>query len=177
MAHDLLVCVNGKDEITGYEEKERCHLRPTVLHRAFSIFIFNSKSEILIHRRSSLKKTWPGFRTNACCSHPRKGESLEAATQRRLHEELGFETPVVELFSFQYSAEYDSEYGENEIDHVFVGTYDGPVTPDPEEIEEWGFIGVDELKREIDGHPEDFTPWFLTALPLVLERRGEAGLP
>jgi isopentenyl-diphosphate Delta-isomerase len=166
---DTLICVDEGDNETGFEEKERCHLRPTRLHRAFSVFIFNSRGEILIHRRSALKKTWPGFWTNACCSHPRKGESLEAAVPRRLKEELGIETPVTRLFSFQYKADYDVEYGENEIDHVFAGYYDGPVFPDPDEIDEWGFIGTEELSQEVEAHPLSYTPWFKIALPLVLQ--------
>jgi isopentenyl-diphosphate Delta-isomerase len=167
---DTLICVDESDNGTGFEEKERCHLHPTRLHRAFSIFIFNSRGEILLHRRSRSKKTWPGFWTNACCSHPRKGESLEAATARRLKEELGFETPVTHLFRFQYRADYDADYGENEIDHVFVGFYDGEVSPDPGEIEEWRFVETEKLREEMKAHPETYTPWFKIALPRVLER-------
>ena len=116
---DFLILVDENDNEVGYEEKELCHLLPTKRHRAFSIFIFNSAGKILIHKRSALKKTWPGFWTNACCSHPRKGESLEEATARRLQEELGFQTQLIHLFTFLYHADYDGTYGENEIDHVF----------------------------------------------------------
>ena len=166
---DELILVDKDDNVTGYEEKERCHLVPTKLHRAFSIFIFNPKGEMLIHKRASLKKTWPGYWTNACCSHPRKGEAREEAAVRRLREELGFETPVAHLFSFRYEADFDGQYGENEIDHVFLGIYEGAVNPDPDEIEEWKFIGVEALLKDV-ACSETYTPWFREALPGVLAR-------
>jgi isopentenyl-diphosphate delta-isomerase len=165
---DILVLVDGNDGIVGYEKKERCHLVPTKLHRAFSIFIFNSKGEMLIHRRGPLKKTWPGYWTNACCSHPRKGETLETATMRRLREELGFETPLTHLFSFRYEADYDGQYGENEIDHVFLGIYDGKINQDRDEIEDWRFIDIKGLMEDINVNPETYTPWFKEAMPDVL---------
>ncbi len=118
---DLLVLVDSEDNIMGYDEKENCHFIPTRLHRAFSIFIINSKGEMLVHKRSRLKNTWPGYWTNACCSHPRKGETLNDATQRRLREELGFACPLKYIFKFQYKSDYDRKYGENEIDNVFIG--------------------------------------------------------
>ena len=129
---------------------------------------------MLIHRRSRAKKTWPGFWTNACCSHPRKGESLDSAIQRRMVEELGFSCPVSHLFAFHYEALYDERYGENEVDHVFVGTYDGPVYPDHSEIEEWTFVPFDALGADMAAEPKKYTPWFKEALPGVLLRlRGE----
>jgi isopentenyl-diphosphate Delta-isomerase len=166
---DILILVDREDRERGFEEKETCHLIPTKLHRAFSIFVFNEKGEMLIHKRAGSKKTWPGFWTNACCSHPRKGETLVTATKRRLKEELGFSCPVRRLFSFQYSAEYDTTYGENEIDHVFFGTYNGVVRPDPGEIEEWKFVSVEDLATDVGTRGERYTPWFRTALPRVME--------
>jgi isopentenyl-diphosphate Delta-isomerase len=166
---DLLLRVDENDTVIGYEEKERCHLAPTVLHRAFSIFILNSEGKMLIHKRSSLKQTWPGFWTNACCSHPRKGEVLEEALIRRLREELGFEIRSAHLFTFRYKADYDERYGENEIDHVFLGVYDGEVNPDPDEIEEWRFIDLKILRDDVLMNGGKYTPWFKIALPMVLE--------
>ena len=174
---DLLILVDEDDNIRGHEEKENCHLLPTKLHRAFSIFILNSKGEMLVHRRSRLKKTWPGLWTNACCSHPRKGESLETATLRRLREELGFETPVAPLFTFRYEADYDGEYGEKEIDHVFLGFYDGPVKVNPEEIDEWKFVTLEALKADVEANGGEFTPWFKEALPGVLRDPAVSGSP
>ena len=133
---DTMILVDSDDNVIGCDEKEACHLVPAKLHRAFSIFIVNSKGEMLIHRRSSLKKTWPGFWTNACCSHPRKDESLEEATGKRLFFEMGFTCPLTYLFHFEYKADYDGVYGENEVDHVFLGFYDGPVNPNRDEVEE-----------------------------------------
>jgi isopentenyl-diphosphate Delta-isomerase len=165
---DMLILVDAEDNIAGYDEKENCHLIPTKLHSAFSIFIINSKGKMLIHKRSGLKETWPGFWTNACCSHPRKGESLEHATQRRLMEEIGFTCPLKYLFKFQYQSDYDKKYGENEVDHVFIGFYDGPLKPDKNEIEEYKFIGIDTLLKDVKNHPANYTPWFMKALPGVI---------
>lgn len=166
---DELIIVDENDIEIGYGEKDECHLIPAKLHRAFSIFIFNSKGEMLIHKRSGSKKTWPGYWTNACCSHPRKGESLEEATARRLREELGFTCPLDRLFSFYYKADYDPTYGEHEVDHVFKGTYDGDVTPDGNEIEEFTFIPISALREDVQRAPQKYTPWFKQALPAVLE--------
>jgi len=166
---DRLIIVDENDKEIGYGEKDECHLIPAKLHRAFSIFIFNSKGEMLIHKRSGSKKTWPGYWTNACCSHPRKGESLEEATTRRLREELGFTCPLKFLFSFYYKADYDSTYGEHEIDHVFMGTYDGDVTPDRNEVEELMFVPTYVLREDVQRAPQKYTPWFKQALPAVLE--------
>ncbi len=166
---DELIIVDKEDKEIGWGEKDECHLIPAKLHRAFSIFIFNSKGEMLIHKRSGSKKTWPGYWTNACCSHPRKGESLEEATTRRLREELGFTCPLKFLFSFYYKADYDSTYGEHEIDHVFMGTYGGDVTPDRNEVEEFAFVPADALLEDVQSAPQKYTPWFRQALPTVLE--------
>jgi isopentenyl-diphosphate delta-isomerase len=123
---------------------------------------------MLIQKRASTKKTWPGFWSNACCSHPRRGESLSVATPRRLQEELGFTCPLQHIFTFRYEADYDHEFGESEVDHVFFGQYDGPIKPNKDEIAEWKFMSVEELVRDIDDHPEGYTPWFKKALPGVI---------
>lgn len=166
---DNLILVDKDDKEIGSAEKEECH-KSMRLHRAFSIFIFNSSGELLIHKRSSHKKTWPGFWTNSCCSHPRVGEELEKSAERRLKEELGFSCPLQHLFSFQYQAKFDGVYGEHELDHVFIGTYDGPVEPDKDEVEQWLFINVDDLKRDIKKNPEKYTPWFKLCIDGVLQR-------
>ncbi|MBP8626938.1 MAG: isopentenyl-diphosphate Delta-isomerase [Syntrophorhabdales bacterium] len=165
---EQLIIVDKNDRKIGYKEKDECHLIPVELHRAFSIFIFNSKGKMLIQKRARSKKTWPGHWTNACCSHPRKGETLKEATKRRLEEELGFACPLKHLFSFRYRANYDSIYGEHEIDHVFVGIYDGEVVPNSEEVEMHTFINIDALLEDIKNSPHKFTPWFKQALPEVL---------
>lgn len=167
---DELQLVDPDDHDIGFAEKELCHHIPTTLHRAFSIFIFNKQGQILIHKRADGKKTWPRFWSNACCSHPRKGESLEEATTRRLHEELGFTCPLIHAFTFAYKADYDDHYGENEIDHVFIGIHDGAVKPDEEEIADWKFVPISELLHDIKANPEQYTPWFKVALPGVLQK-------
>ena len=171
---DTLILVDSKDDVIGYDEKESCHLLPAKLHRAFSIFIIDSKGEMLIHKRSSLKKTWPGFWTNACCSHPRKGESLEEATKNRLMLEMGFTCPLQYLFRFEYASDYDERYGENEIDHVFFGLYDNRPDPNRDEVEEWKFIGLSELLEDVEARSALYTPWFKMALPRVVDYTQQA---
>ena len=169
---EMLILVDEKDGEIGFAPKEETHVWPAKLHRAFSIFIFNSKGEMLIHKRASMKKTWPGFWTNACCSHPRKGEATAEAAARRLKEELGFSCELKEMFAFPYKAQYDEHYGENEFDHVFIGHYDGPVKPDKGEVEEWKFVAIRDLITHVAVHPEIYTPWFRACFERVLEVMG-----
>ena len=167
---ETLILVDSKDKEIGFEEKPACHKWPCKLHRAFSIFIVNSKGELLIHVRSRGKATWPEkYWTNACCSHPRKGESLEEATQRRLKDELGFTVPLQELFSFEYKAQYDLVWGEHEFDHVFLGNFDGHVVPNPAEVKEWKWASPAFLLKDMKDNPGSYTPWFKIALPRVLQ--------
>ncbi|MCX5810457.1 MAG: isopentenyl-diphosphate Delta-isomerase [Proteobacteria bacterium] len=165
----MLILVDKDDKDIHYREKESCHLIPAALHRAFSIFIVSTKRWMLIHKRQVTKKTWPAFWTNACCSHPRKGEDLKEATARRLQEELGITVDVKPLFKFHYKADYDEKYGEHEIDHVFLGVYDGEVKPNNDEIQEHRFVPIDELVEDVIKHPGKYTPWFKQCLPDVLK--------
>ncbi|MFH0832577.1 MAG: isopentenyl-diphosphate Delta-isomerase [Candidatus Aenigmatarchaeota archaeon] len=167
--NEMLILVDKNDKEIGFEEKEKCHLNPAKLHRAFSIFIFNRKNEMLVHKRSTKKKTWPGFWTNACCSHPRKGETTDFAAKRRLKEELGFATELKQISKFQYDAKYDEKYGENEFDYVFAGFYDGKVNADKNEIDEWKYVNLDALLKDMRNAPEKYTPWFKIALPRVVD--------
>ncbi len=155
-----LILVNEKDEVVGYKDKVSCHVGDGILHRAFSIFIFNGKGQVLMQKRSAEKPLWPLFWSNSCCSHPRKGESYQVATQRRLKEELGFTTRLKFLFKFQYQARFGQVGSENELCSVYVGRYDGPVQVNAREIAEWEWITVEELEKEMQEHPERFTPWF-----------------
>ena len=167
---EQLILVDSNDKILGYEEKEKCHLLPARLHRAFSIFIFNSKGEMLIHKRSRLKETWPGFWTNTCCSHPRKGEQTAAAAERRLKEEFGFTCSLKFIFKFEYKADYDEKWGENELDHVFIGKHDDAVKPDKNEVDEWKFVETEWLKNDIKKNPGNYTPWLKICLGRVLNK-------
>ncbi|MGD9578873.1 MAG: isopentenyl-diphosphate Delta-isomerase [Syntrophorhabdus sp.] len=166
---DEIILVDQRDNDIGSEEKDACHRIPTKLHRAFSIFIVNQHGNMLIQKRAATKKTWPGFWSNACCSHPKKGENISDSTQRRLSEELGFTCPLQHISSFHYKADYDKEFGENEIDHVFVGQFDGVIKSNKDEIEDWRFVSIEELSDDVHKHPQKFTPWFKKALPKVVK--------
>lgn len=170
---DEMILVDSKDKVLGYEEKVKCHHNPVKLHRAISVVIFNDRNEMLITRRSSLKKTWPGFWSNACCSHPLRlansDESHEHAAKRITMQELGIEIEPKFLFKFEYKADYDREWGENELDWFFAAKHNGAIKPDRNEVEDWKYIGTEELKKDIAKHPEKYTPWFKIALPRVLE--------
>lgn len=166
---DEVILVDGRDRDIGYEDKDACHRIPVKLHRAFSVFIMNKDGEMLIQKRAPAKKTWPGYWSNACCSHPRRGEELQEAVSRRLQQELGFTCSVEHVFTFRYRADFSKEFGESEIDHVFVGQYDGKVLPNNDEIEEWRFVSSIELSRDVRRNPYKYSPWFRKALPRVME--------
>ncbi len=157
---EQVVLVDDEDNDIGLKEKMDTHKLPVPLHRAISVIILNNKDEVLITKRASAKKTWPDFWSNTCCSHPRKGETPEAAAKRRLKEELGFTTDLDFLFKFVYEAKFNDELGEHELDHVFLGYYDGPMHVVPAEISEYKFVNIDELKIDMKKHPEKYTPWF-----------------
>ncbi|MEJ2545921.1 MAG: isopentenyl-diphosphate delta-isomerase [Calditrichaceae bacterium] len=157
---ELLILVDENDNEKGFDTKDICHNNGGILHRAFSIFIFNDKNELLLQRRSSEKRLWPLFWSNSCCSHPRKGESYEYATARRLEEELGLKTDLTYLYKFQYQAQYKSEGSENELCSVYIGkSNDSPVVNDTE-IAEWKYISFDVLDEQLLKNPDAFTPWF-----------------
>ncbi|GAB4168335.1 MAG: isopentenyl-diphosphate Delta-isomerase [Calditrichia bacterium] len=157
---EMLILVTPDDEIVGYKPKIDCHLNGGILHRAFSIFIFNSNRKLLLQQRSDQKMLWPLFWSNSCCSHPRKGEELEEAIHRRLREELGFDTQLEYIFKFQYQASFQNIGSENELCSVYVGKSDEKPVTNINEIAEWKYISVEELDRQIEQNPEMFTPWF-----------------
>ncbi len=156
---EQVILVDREDNELGYAPKNEPHRHPTKLHRAFSLFVLNSKDQLLLQKRSSKKERWPDFWSNTCCSHPRPNEPVQLAGERRLEEELGFNCKMDFLFKFEYSAKYNEEWGENELDNVFVGYYDGPVKHDPNEIEEIKWIDLDELKSDMEKNPGKYTPW------------------
>ncbi|MBX2923923.1 MAG: isopentenyl-diphosphate Delta-isomerase [Chitinophagaceae bacterium] len=161
--HDIIL-VNTNDEQVGTMEKMETH-RKALLHRAFSVFIFNSKGEMLLQQRAKEKYHSPGLWTNSCCSHPRPGEQTIAGAQRRLKEELGFSVPLVKAFDFIYRAEFDNGLTENEYDHVFLGEYEGAVVPNPAEVADYHYKPMDEIKAELVSQPEKYTAWFKIAFP------------
>jgi len=159
-SRDLLIRVDEKDNILGYEEKEKCHRGKGMLHRAFSIFIFTSSGRLLLQKRSTAKPLWPLFWSNSVCSHPRKGEEYLEAAHRRLKEEIGLETPLYFLFKFQYHASFKAIGSENELCAVYIGKSDEPVGIDPKEIAECRYIDLEELEKDLQTRPHVYTPWF-----------------
>lgn len=159
-ASEQLILVDDHDREIGYKGKADCHTGFGVLHRAFSIFVFNRDNELLLQQRSPSKMLWPGYWSNTCCSHPRRGEVMADAVTRRLKQELGFTCPLEYLYKFKYQAQFGAVGAEHELCSVYYGRYDGPVDPTITEIAAWRFVGVEELERELQSAPETFTPWF-----------------
>jgi isopentenyl-diphosphate delta-isomerase len=159
---DALVLVDESDRNLGTLSKSLCHQGRGVLHRAFSLLIFNSRGELLIQQRAASKRLWPMYWSNSCCSHPRAEENLEIAMQRRLSEELGIGCTLRFLYKFQYHAQFDETGAEHELCSVYVGRSDGPIRAEPLEILDWHWIAPDALNREMAAHGgRKFTPWFL----------------
>lgn len=157
---EMLVLVDEQDHEIGFKDKLSCHAGDGILHRAFSIFIFNEKGQVLMQKRSDKKQLWPLYWSNSCCSHPRKGERIESAAARRLREELGINTDLTFLFKFQYQANYRDIGSENELCSVFIGKSNDPVSVNENEIAEWNYLDITTLEEEISEFPDHFTPWF-----------------
>ena len=164
---DVLL-VDENDNALGTMEKMEAH-RKGLLHRAFSIFIFNAAGDMLIQQRALNKYHSGGLWTNACCSHPFPEEDIASAANRRLQEELGFSTPLQRAFSFVYKAEFDNGLTEHEFDHVFVGVYNGVVYPEKSEVQDYCFMSPEQIEASLASHPARFTPWFHLAFPMVKE--------
>ncbi len=161
-----VILVNRKDEELGREEKMKAH-REGLLHRAFSIFIFNPQGQMLLQQRNKGKYHSGGLWTNACCSHPNPGEDLESAASRRLQEEMGFHTPLVKVFDFIYEAGMENGLTEHEYDHVFVGEYAGTVAFNRDEVMDFCYKTMDDLKQSLAFRPQAYTAWFRLAFPKV----------
>jgi isopentenyl-diphosphate delta-isomerase len=155
-----LILVDRDDNELGYLSKARCHDGGGVLHRAFSLFLFNDAGELLLQKRSDTKRLWPGFWSNSCCSHPRRGESMEIATMRRLGDELNIEATLEHIYHFCYTAEFGKAGSENELCHVYLGKVAGEAQPNDSEIAAIRFVSAGELDGELLRHPKRFTPWF-----------------
>lgn len=159
-----VILVNGHDEPMGEMDKLEAHEKG-LLHRAFSIFIFNKNGEMLLQQRALDKYHSGGLWTNACCSHPMPGEETMVAAQRRLREEMGFDTVLELAFNFTYKTEFDNGLTEHEVDHVFTGLYDGVVTPNKAEVNSYSFQQVSSIKASIEAEPHLYTSWFKIAFP------------
>jgi len=167
-----LILVDEDDCEVGFREKVACHIGDGILHRAFSVFIFNSKGELLIQRRALDKMLWGGFWSNSCCSHPRRGEEIEDAAARRIVEELGIACGLRYIYKFRYAAVFGNEGSEREVCSVFVGRCDDEVVVDTEEVLGFRWIGVNELFCDVSSGSEKYTPWFLKEIK-ELRKRGE----
>lgn len=161
-----IVLVDKKDNQIGVGEKLKAHQQGR-LHRAFSIFIFNSKGKMLLQKRAKSKYHSGGLWTNTCCSHPRPNKNLKSEAKRRLKEEMGFICDLKEIFSFIYRAKLGN-FIEYEFDHVFVGKFDGKPKINQEEAEDWKWINKKELKQDLKENPKKYTHWFKLILDKVL---------
>ncbi|MEL7186625.1 MAG: isopentenyl-diphosphate Delta-isomerase [Pseudomonadota bacterium] len=155
-----LILVDTDDQEIGYRSKAECHDGDGVLHRAFSLFLFNDAGELLLQQRASGKRLWPGYWSNSCCSHPRRGESLEIATMRRLDDELNVSAELEHVYHFCYQARFGDPGSENELCHVFLGRLAGEVHPNDSEIDAIRFVSRADLDAELKQTPDVFTPWF-----------------
>lgn len=166
---DDLILVDEHDNEVGHAPKLAAHENGGRLHRAFSIFIFNAAGEMLLQRRAAGKYHFGGLWTNACCSHPRRGQTTVDAAHARLREEFGFDTELAERFTFVYRAtDPTSGLTEHEFDHVFTGRFDGTPRPNPDEIGEWKWARPADLLADVTARPNAYTPWFKLAVERVL---------
>lgn len=159
MIEENVILVNEQDEEIGLMPKLEAHEK-AVLHRAFSVFILNSKNEIMLQQRAHHKYHSPLLWTNTCCSHQRAGETNIEAGTRRLYEEMGFKAELKELFHFIYKAPFDNGLTEHELDHVMIGYYNEDPSINPEEVEAWKWMGIDDVKSDMVSSPEQYTVWF-----------------
>ncbi|RAJ16762.1 isopentenyl-diphosphate Delta-isomerase [Olleya aquimaris] len=159
MEEEKVILVNQFDEQIGLMPKMEAHEK-AVLHRAFSVFIFNDKNELMLQQRALSKYHSPGLWTNTCCSHQRDGESNIEAGTRRLQEEMGFVTELEEKTSFIYKAPFDNGLTEHELDHIMVGNYQEDPIINKDEVEAWKWMSLEDVKKDIEVKPELYTAWF-----------------
>jgi len=159
MTEENVILVNENDEQIGLMPKLEAHEK-AVLHRAFSVFVLNNKNEIMLQQRAQLKYHSPLLWTNTCCSHQREGESNIQAGSRRLYEEMGFKTDLKELFHFIYKAPFDNGLTEHELDHVMIGYYDAEPIINPEEVESWKWMKIEDVKKDMEQQADLYTVWF-----------------
>lgn len=163
-----LILVDENDVPVGTVDKMEAHQK-AMLHRAFSVFIFNKKGEMLLQQRAFTKYHSGGLWTNACCSHPYFNQETITAAAKRLQEEMGFTIPLKKAFEFVYKAAFDNGLTEYEYDHVFVGEYEGQILPDKDEVADYCFMSMEEIKNSLQSHPQKYTEWFKIAFPKLQE--------
>ena len=172
--NEYVVLVDEKDQELGLMEKQQAHVAG-LLHRAFSVFVFNSNGELLLQQRASDKYHSPLLWTNTCCSHPRENESYIDAAHRRLGEEMGFDCALEEKFHFIYKAQLEEKLFEHELDYVFTGTYDGEIVINKEEVADFKWISMEELIVDMEANPETYTIWFRIIFDEYLAKLQYAG--
>jgi isopentenyl-diphosphate Delta-isomerase len=163
---ELLILVDENDNETGSMNKLAAH-QSGVLHRAFSVFVFNQKGEILLQQRADDKYHSAGLWSNTCCSHPVKGEMIDVAVSRRLKEEMGIECITQFKFSFIYKAALEHGLTEHELDHVYFGESDDVPVPDPNEVKDWKYVHPGKLKEEMISHPHQYSAWLKICFPRI----------
>jgi isopentenyl-diphosphate delta-isomerase len=159
MTEEQVILVDENDVQIGLMPKMEAHEK-AVLHRAFSVFVFNNKNELMLQQRAMNKYHSPGLWTNTCCSHQRDGESNLAAGKRRLFEEMGFVTELKETTSFIYKAPFDNGLTEHELDHILIGNYNDSPLPNKDEVGGWKWMALDAVKSDVIEQPELYTEWF-----------------
>jgi isopentenyl-diphosphate Delta-isomerase len=165
---EKVILVDESDNMIGEMEKMEAH-RKGVLHRAFSVFVLDGSNRLLLHRRALEKYHSPGLWTNTCCSHPRAGESVPAAAHRRLMEEMGFDCPLDDVFTFIYHAEFDNGLTEHELDHVLIGFSEEKPVINTDEVHEYKWMSLPEIETSIRANPGIYTIWFRIAFKKVTE--------
>lgn len=166
--NEFLILVDEHDKPWGKLEKDQVH-QLGLLHRAFSVFIFNTKGELLLQQRAEGKYHSAGLWTNTCCSHPRFGEDLKDAVARRMDEEMGLNCETKFLFSFIYQSKFENGLTEHEFDHVYYGVSDDLPQPNPAEVSQWKYVTLDALEKDIASNPANYTVWLGICLPKVIE--------
>jgi isopentenyl-diphosphate delta-isomerase len=159
MEEEQVILVNELDQQIGLMAKLEAHEK-AILHRAFSVFVLNDKNEIMLQQRAHQKYHSPLLWTNTCCSHQRDGETNIQAGSRRLYEEMGFKTELKELFNFIYKAPFDNGLTEHELDHVMIGYYNDEPMINPEEVEDWKWMKIEDIQKDMLLNPEIYTVWF-----------------
>ncbi len=166
---EYVILVDENDNQIGLMEKMEAHEKG-LLHRAFSVFLFNKNGEMLLQQRAISKYHSGGLWTNTCCSHPRENEKTIDAAHRRLEEEMGFDCEIEKAFHFTYKSALDNDLTEHELDHVFLGTYEGEIKPNPEEVESYKYVSIEFLMKDVAENPQNYTEWFKICLEEVLKR-------
>lgn len=171
-----VILVDSRDTAIGLEDKLVAHQNGGMLHRAISVFIFNSKGQLMMQKRAAAKYHAANMWSSTCCSHPMEKESVMDAAHRRLKEEMGFDCELREVFSFEYRAEMENGLTEHEYDHFFVGTYEGNPNPNPDEVGDWKWVDVSSLLEDAKNNPGNYSAFFLEFGPKALRRMHDSGV-